>query len=95
MTESEHEAEFAKWLKRNGYDSERLAPKTVRGFPDRTVWLPNGLTIYVEMKRAGGRLSIHQKRWKKRLEDAGQIYEDCWSADEAINTVKYYLKGGK
>jgi len=91
MNEHEHEAEFAKWLKKHGHDSERLLLPNVRGFPDRTVWLANGQTIYVEMKKPGGRLTIHQKRWKDRLECTKQTWASCWSSDEAIELVEGIL----
>jgi tRNA U54 and U55 pseudouridine synthase Pus10 len=44
----------------------------VRGFPDRTLFLPGGRVIVVEVKRPrGGRLSQHQMRWLHRLQALG------------------------
>jgi len=91
MTEDEIEEEFADWLKSEGHDSERLATKHTRGFPDLTVWLSNGKTLYVEMKRPGGHLSIHQKRWMRRLRESRQPWAACWSLESAQAFVRSYL----
>ncbi|REK69327.1 VRR-NUC domain-containing protein [Paenibacillus paeoniae] len=48
-----------------------LAPKWTspgnRGVPDRLVILPNGQTIYVEMKAPGKPLEPLQRKWQKDL----------------------------
>jgi hypothetical protein len=89
--EKQHESRFAKWLTDNGHDSERLQLKGQRGFPDRIVWLSDGTTCYVELKRPGGRLSIHQQRWKDRLGKTGQRWDVCYTAEEAIEFVEGLL----
>jgi hypothetical protein len=93
VTEKEHEDEFARWLTDNGHDSERLSMDGCRGYPDRTVWLSTGQTVYVEMKKCGGRLSLHQKRWRARLEKTNQKWYECWSSDEAIEYMEELLNG--
>lgn len=93
MSEKRHEDELAKWLKAHGHGSERLVLPGKRGFPDRTVWLADGRTAYVEMKKPGvGRLSIHQKRWKDKLQKLNQPWAACWSAEEAIEFVEGLLQ---
>ncbi len=43
-----------------------------RGFPDRTLFLPGGRVVVVEVKRPrGGRLSQHQMQWLHRLQGLG------------------------
>jgi hypothetical protein len=52
-----------------------LAPKLVspgnRGVPDRLVILPNGRTVYVEMKAPGKPLEPLQEHWKRKLLNLG------------------------
>lgn len=38
-----------------------------RGVPDRLVILPNGVTVYVEMKAPGKPLEPLQRKWRKDL----------------------------
>ena len=42
-----------------------------RGYPDREILLPHGLTIRTEFKKPGGVVSHHQKRWIQDLLDLG------------------------
>jgi hypothetical protein len=62
------------------------APKWVspgnRGVPDRLVLLPNGRTIYVEMKSPGKPLEPLQERWAKILRGLGhKVYKIDSNAD--------------
>ncbi|MEI7027143.1 VRR-NUC domain-containing protein [Paenibacillus sp. y28] len=67
MRESILERRLVREVKRVG----GLAPKWVspgnRGVPDRLVILPNGRTVYVEMKAPGKQLDPLQVRWAKKL----------------------------
>ncbi|MEH7462759.1 VRR-NUC domain-containing protein [Bacillus thuringiensis] len=71
MRESEVERYLAKKVKQIG----GLAPKWVspgqRGVPDRIVILPNGITLYVEMKAPGKKLAPLQELWAKKLTKLG------------------------
>ena len=50
----------------------KLNPLWYLGIPDRLCVLPNGALAFVETKRpVGGRLSIPQKMWKKKLTALG------------------------
>ena len=91
MSERDEENEFAAWLKANGHDSARLQLPGQRGWPDRIVWLSDGRTIYVEMKKPGGKLSLHQEKWRDRLQETNQNWAACWSAEEAIAFIKDLL----
>jgi hypothetical protein len=43
-----------------------------RGFPDRTLFLPGGRVVVVEVKRPrGGRVNRHQMSWLHRLQGLG------------------------
>lgn len=56
-----------------------LSPKWVspgnRGVPDRLVILPNGRTVYVEMKATGKSLDPLQRKWAEKLKKLGhEVY---------------------
>lgn len=64
------------------------APKWVspgnRGVPDRLVILPNGRTVYVEMKAPGKPLDPLQVRWANILQGMGhRVYKI--DSDESID----------
>ena len=42
-----------------------------RGYPDREIILPDGLTVRTEFKRKDGRLSKHQRSWITKLRELG------------------------
>ena len=66
------------------------------GWPDRIAGLPNGVTVWVELKRPDGRVADLQK-WRraqlqrkghrvetpKSKEDVDQLLEDLWTAVNA------------
>lgn len=66
------------------------------GWPDRIAALPNGVTVWVELKRPDGRVAGLQK-WRraqlqrkghrvetpKSKEDVDQLLEDLWTAVNA------------
>ena len=51
---------------------------------------PHG-SMYIEMKRKGGRVSPEQHAWHARLRDAGYLVQVCWSCEEAWDAIKLYL----
>lgn len=46
----------------------KFAPVT-SGVPDRVVLLPGGRTVFVELKRPGGRLRKIQEVWHRKMRD--------------------------
>lgn len=66
--------------------------------PDQIVMIPterfpglHGITIYVECKRPGGKLTTGQQREHARLREAGQIVWTVYSFDDVdnfFNTVR-------
>ena len=52
-------------LKHDG--SQPLLGFPTRGIPDRLILLPNGESLWLELKAPGGKLSEHQKKWIKSL----------------------------
>lgn len=76
MRESALEIKFRLSVERVG----GLAPKWVspgnRGVPDRIVILPEGRTVFVELKAPGKPLQPLQRRWAKKLQELGhQVYK--------------------
>jgi hypothetical protein len=63
------------------------------GYPD--ICLPvarNGYHgLYIELKIKGGKEQAIQKIWKTKLEEQQYFSTVCIGADEAINTIKFYL----
>ena len=68
--ESELEAEIVAYVHSLGGKCLKLK-HTSRGFPDRTVFHPWGKTFFIEVKRPGGKVSIHQKQWNDALKADG------------------------
>lgn len=88
MRESTLERRLVREVERIG----GLAPKWVspsnRGVPDRIVILPNGQTVYVEMKAPGKPLQPLQKWWATRLQRRGhRVYKIDSESD-----IKQFIK---
>jgi hypothetical protein len=63
------------------------------GHPDFTIFLPNGRSLFIEMKVPGGRLSPEQIGRIEALRAIGHQVEVAWSADEAWKlTCREYEK---
>lgn len=75
-----------------------LAPKWVspgnRGVPDRLVILPDGLTIYVEMKAPGKPLEPMQKHWMKKLLQRGHRHYKIDSHEDIDSFIQEVSKHG-
>jgi Holliday junction resolvase-like predicted endonuclease len=87
-TERDIENEVCKWLKEQGHLVVRLRPESVRGFPDLTIVLKTGQTVYVEMKRPGGNASVHQLRWLEKLRSQGCHVRICRSLAEVQSFIR-------
>lgn len=82
MRESTLECRLVREVERIG----GLAPKWVspgnRGVPDRLVILPNGRTVYVEMKAPGKPLEPLQEHWKRKLLKLGHRHYKIDSVED-------------
>jgi hypothetical protein len=69
----------------------------IRGVPDVMLLVPNKYFhgLMIEMKIKGGTLRSDQKIWGKNAKVYGYYYQVCFSADEAIQAIKHYLKSLK
>lgn len=64
------------------------------GFVDLEVFIGNGKSLYIEMKRKkGGVVSEAQKKWIDWLNNNGYSAKVCHGADEAIEYVRGFLNG--
>ncbi|OIJ17086.1 nuclease [Anaerobacillus alkalilacustris] len=79
MRESKIEQHLVREVKRIGGQAPKWVSPGNRGVPDRIVILPNGHTVYVEMKAPGKPLSPLQRKWFKTLKQLGhKVYKiDC------------------
>lgn len=79
MQESTLERRLVREVKGIGGQAPKWVSPGNRGVPDRLVILPDGRTLYVEMKAPGKRLSPLQAKWAKTLQNLGhKVYKiDC------------------
>lgn len=87
ISESKIEDAFCQWCTDNGHEALKLRPPTGRGFPDRTVLTGDGRVVFLEFKAPGGRPSIHQMRWLKRLRNLGHVAEVVDNLGDAIAQI--------
>lgn len=55
-------------IKRGGFSRKYKSPGR-RGVPDRIVFLPKGLVVFVECKKPNGKMSTSQKQEFKRMQE--------------------------
>ncbi|NHN33524.1 VRR-NUC domain-containing protein [Paenibacillus agricola] len=79
MRESTLERRLVREVERIGGQAPKWVSPGNRGVPDRLVILPDGRTLYVEMKAPGKPLSPLQAKWAKTLRELGHgVYKiDC------------------
>ena len=66
------EEAIVNWAKSIGGLALKLKIDGVRGFPDRTLLLPGGIVVFVEVKkRKGGVVSRQQEQWLRKLQELG------------------------
>jgi hypothetical protein len=82
MRESPLERKAREAVERIGGKMPKWVSPGNRGVPDRLVILPDGRTIYVEMKAPGKPLEPLQRKWRKTLLGLGhQHYKIDSEAD--------------
>jgi hypothetical protein len=82
MRESALERKLVDAVKAIGGVAPKWTSPGSAGVPDRIVILPNGLTVYVEMKAPGKQLDPLQVYWFKKLQKLGHKVYKLDSVDD-------------
>ena len=77
---------------RNVREAQRLKSEGVlAGVADLTILLPQGKSLYIEMKVKGNRQTSNQKEFQQKAESLGHKYYVCYSFEEFEKVVKQEL----
>lgn len=67
---------------------------TSAGFPDYIIYLKNGLTLHLELKKKkGGSLSPNQRKWRDFLQAFGAEWYKANGRDDAVDHIQSIDKG--
>lgn len=70
---------------------ERFRPNPdMVGCPDLIVWIKDGPSVCIELKRPGGRLSAAQTTFGTRLMAIGHRYSVITTFDDFVATLKFF-----
>ncbi|MBR5878473.1 MAG: VRR-NUC domain-containing protein [Akkermansia sp.] len=73
--EKEVESALVRMVNRHGGMCLKLGSTGQSGIPDRLILLPDGRTMFVELKRPeGGKISKLQLWWARRLQSLGFVH---------------------
>lgn len=73
----------------------KLAIVNERGFPDRTLLIPGGRILFLEVKKPGGKTSPQQDEWLRTLRQLGfaaDVVDNLEDAETAIWNAAHSLK---
>lgn len=77
---------------RNVREAQRLKSEGVlAGVADLTILLPEGKSLYIEMKVKGNRQTPNQKEFQQKAEALGHKYYVCYSFEDFEKVVKQEL----
>lgn len=77
---------------RNVCEAQRLKSEGVlAGVADLTILLPQGKSLYIEMKVKGNRQTPNQKEFQQKAEVLGHKYYVCYNFEEFEKVVKQEL----
>ena len=79
-------------------EAARLKAQGVKaGVPDLCIPVARGgyHSLYIEMKAAKGRVSGRQREWLDLLEGQGMRAVVCYGAENAIETIRDYMRGAE
>lgn len=77
---------------RNVREAQRLKSEGVlAGVADLTILLPQGKSLYIEMKVKGNRQTPNQKEFQQKAEALGHKYYVCYNFEDFEKVVKQEL----
>nr|WP_314558446.1 VRR-NUC domain-containing protein [uncultured Capnocytophaga sp.] len=77
---------------RNMREAQRLKSEGVlAGVADLVAMLPNGKSLYIEMKIKGNRQTVSQKDFQKKAIALGYTYAVCHTFEEFQKVVENYI----
>ena len=77
---------------RNVREAQRLKSEGVlAGVADLTILLPQGKSLYIEMKVKGNRQTLNQKEFQQKAEALGHKYYVCYSIEDFEKVIKQEL----
>ena len=86
---------FEAWLNRNGllWDASSTRKKTTNkiGFPDYGIF-HNGMTLFVEWKSTGKKLTPEQEKWRIDLTNSGFKYLIEYQYEVAVKDLTKFFK---
>lgn len=90
--EKDIENKFVEECLKLGVNARKLSTPGEKGFPDRTVFLPNGRVFLVEFKKPGGKTSKHQDETIEELISLGHIVMVCDNYKDPLLVVKRLVR---
>ena len=90
MTEKEIERYFCKRVRAAGGFAYKFRSITQVGVADRIACMPNGEAWFVELKKAGGRLSALQRIFADEMTHTKQHYACLWSVEDVDAWLKRF-----
>lgn len=95
VTEADIEKEFVTYAASKGCLAVKLILHHGRGFPDRTVMCPGGVTFFIEFKKPGGKTSKNQDVWIDHLSKLGFECHVIDNIEEAKRLLDTTLEAGR
>ncbi|BBH19810.1 nuclease [Paenibacillus baekrokdamisoli] len=86
MRERAIENRFTNEVVKRGGKALKFTSPGHNGVPDRIVLLPDGRTVYVELKAPGKPLKPLQAKWARTLTDMGHVF---YKIDSHIDTDRF------
>jgi len=83
--EKDLEKRVVKDLKSIGCKVAKFIDQSEKGAPDRLTTTKHGITIYIELKSKNGIISIHQKKYQKKLKKRKSIVYNVWTLEQWVN----------
>lgn len=83
-SEADFEKDVVKWADDNGGDAYKLVQAGGQGWPDRTIYMPDGVSFIAELKTAHGAVKPAQIRRIARLRQLGHVAGLCRSMADVI-----------